>query len=120
MAYQPVYRITNKILTSVSRSEAAKEIIENSPLVPMWERKFQGQALVRSVHHSTALEGNELSIDDTEIEIKSSYILDKQGGETMLDKKRKAVQESGKNYLLILDKNYKEFLNLINLQNGKL
>jgi Fic family protein len=44
----------------------AKAIIENSPLVPAWERKFQSQALVRSVHHSTALEGNELTIDETE------------------------------------------------------
>jgi Fic family protein len=66
MGFKPEFQISNKILTSVSRSEVAKEIIENSPLVPMWERKFQGQALVRSVHHSTALEGNELSIDDTE------------------------------------------------------
>jgi len=66
MAYKPDYNISNKVLTSVARSEAAKEIIENSPMVPMWERKFQGQALVRSVHHSTALEGNELSIDDAE------------------------------------------------------
>ena len=66
MGYTPKYNISNKILLSVARSEAAKEIIENSPLVPMWERKFQGQALVRSVHHSTALEGNELSIDDAE------------------------------------------------------
>jgi len=66
MEFKPEYKINNKILVSVSKSEVAKEIIENSPLVPMWERKFQGQALVRSVHHSTALEGNELSIDDTE------------------------------------------------------
>lgn len=66
MKFEPKYQINNKILTSVAKSEVAKEIIENSPLVPMWERKFQGQALVRSVHHSTALEGNELSIDDAE------------------------------------------------------
>jgi len=66
MAFKPEYKISNKILISVAKSESAKEIIENSPLVPMWERKFQGQALVRSVHHSTALEGNELSIDDAE------------------------------------------------------
>ena len=60
MSFKPEFLISNKILSSVARCEVAKEIIENSPLVPMWERKFQGQALVRSVHHSTALEGNEL------------------------------------------------------------
>jgi Fic family protein len=66
MAYQPKFTITNSILRHVSQCEVARAIIENSPLVPAWERKFQGQALVRSVHHSTALEGNELTIDETE------------------------------------------------------
>ena len=66
MAYHAKFTITNSILRHVSQCEVAKAIIENSPLVPAWERKFQGQALVRSVHHSTALEGNELTIDEIE------------------------------------------------------
>jgi len=74
MEFKPEYKISNQILVSVAKSEVAKEIIENSPLVPMWERKFQGQALVRSVHHSTALEGNELSIDDTERIIDGEHV----------------------------------------------
>ena len=48
-------------------------------------------------------------IDDMEIEIKSSYILEKQGGEEVIDIKRKSVKRAGKYYLLILDKNYSEF-----------
>ncbi len=64
--FQPKFIINNQVLKNVSQCEVAKAIIENSPLVPAWERKFQGQALVRSVHHSTALEGNELSIDEAE------------------------------------------------------
>lgn len=64
--YQPRFTISNRILNNISQCEVAKAIIENSPLVPSWERKFQTQAIVRSVHHSTALEGNELTIDETE------------------------------------------------------
>jgi len=64
--FSPKFTITTNILHNVSQCEVAKAIIENSPLVPAWERKFQSQALVRSVHHSTALEGNELTIDETE------------------------------------------------------
>ncbi|HOY46016.1 MAG TPA: Fic family protein [Candidatus Dojkabacteria bacterium] len=64
--FYPKFTISSDILHNVSQCEVAKAIIENSPLVPAWERKFQSQALVRSVHHSTALEGNELTIDETE------------------------------------------------------
>ena len=52
-------------------------------------------------------------IDDTEIEIKSKYILEKQGGYFVIDKKRKAVESAGKKYLLILDKKYSEFEKII-------
>lgn len=48
-------------------------------------------------------------IDDIEIEIKSTYILNKQGGKKVIDIKRNAVERSDKKYLLILDKNYDEF-----------
>lgn len=48
-------------------------------------------------------------IDNVEIEIKSTYILEKQGGYDIINIKRNAVERAGKQYLLILDKNYKEF-----------
>jgi len=46
--------------------EAAKEIIENAPLVPAWEAKFREDAIVRTVHHGTHIEGNELSFSEAE------------------------------------------------------
>ena len=45
--------------------EAAKEVIENSPLVPAWEAKFREDALVRTVHHGTHIEGNELNYTES-------------------------------------------------------
>jgi len=63
--YQPKYSITNKILKNVGQVEAAKEVIENAPLVPYYEKQFKSDAVIRTVHHGTHIEGNELSLDQT-------------------------------------------------------
>ena len=60
--YRPVYTITNLMLREVGNIDAAKAIIDASPLLPAWEKRFQDDALVRAVHHGTHLEGNELNI----------------------------------------------------------
>jgi Fic family protein len=59
--YQPKYTITNKILKTVGEIEACKEVIENAPLVPYYEKQFQTEAIERTVYHGTHIEGNELS-----------------------------------------------------------
>ena len=64
--YQPQFTISNKILKTIGIIEAAKEVIENSPLVPAWEAKFREEALVRTVHHGTHIEGNDLSKNEAE------------------------------------------------------
>ena len=58
--YTPKYQITNAILKYVGVIEAAKEVIDHAPLLPYYEKKFQNEALVRSVHYGTHIEGNEL------------------------------------------------------------
>lgn len=60
--YTPKYTITNKILKNIGTIEACKEIIDHAPLLPYYERQFQQDALVRSVHHGTHIEGNELNL----------------------------------------------------------
>ncbi len=60
--YTPTFSIDNKILKNIGAIEAAKEIIENAPLLPYWEKKFQDEALVRTTHFGTHIEGNELSL----------------------------------------------------------
>ena len=52
----------------------------------------------------------DFSLNDIEIEIKSNYILKKQGGMRVLNAKRKTVESNGKKYILILNKDYSEFL----------
>ena len=63
--YSPKYSISNKILKSIGEIEAAREVIENAPLVPSFEKQFQSDAVVRTVHHGTHIEGNDLTLMQT-------------------------------------------------------
>jgi len=63
--YQPKYLISNKILRNIGAIEAAKEVIENAPLVPSFEKQFQSDAIVRTVFHGTHIEGNDLTLIQT-------------------------------------------------------
>lgn len=62
--FQPRFTITNKLLRAIGRIEAAKEVIEKAPLVPAWERQFKQEAVTRSVHFSTHIEGNALNFSE--------------------------------------------------------
>ncbi len=62
--YQPQYTITNKLLKSINRIVEAHALIVSAPLKPKWEAGLRYQALVRSVHSSTHLEGNPLTEQD--------------------------------------------------------
>ncbi len=64
--YSPKFTISSKILKNIGLIEAAREMIENAPLVPAWEAKFREEAIVRTVHHGTHIEGNELNLAEAE------------------------------------------------------
>lgn len=59
--FQPHFSITTNLLTYISRIEAAKALIDHAPLVPAWEAKFRDDALTRTVHFGTKIEGNDLT-----------------------------------------------------------
>ncbi|HKC04379.1 MAG TPA: Fic family protein [Patescibacteria group bacterium] len=63
--YQPKYLINNKILKNIGAIEASREVIENAPLVPSFEKQFQSDAQVRTIHHGTHIEGNDLTLYQT-------------------------------------------------------
>lgn len=63
--YSPRYIISNKILKNIGHIEAAKEIIEEAPLVPSFEKQFQSDAIVRTIYHGTHIEGNDLTLMQT-------------------------------------------------------
>ncbi len=63
--YAPKYLINNKILKNIGRIEACKEVVENAPLVPSFEKQFQSDAAIRTIHHGTHIEGNDLTLYQT-------------------------------------------------------
>lgn len=60
----PKYTVTNSILKNIGIVDASREVIMNAPLIPAWEAKFRKDAIERTVHHGTHLEGNRLSEDE--------------------------------------------------------
>lgn len=61
--YQPKFQINNAILANISQIEGARAIINAAPLVPAYERQFRQEAITKTVHYATKLEGNDLSFE---------------------------------------------------------
>jgi len=68
--YDPHFEITPEILKNIGVIEAARAVIENSPLIPLYERQFQEEATIRKVHFSTAIEGNYLQLEEVKLIVK--------------------------------------------------
>ncbi|OGK33402.1 hypothetical protein A3A46_02080 [Candidatus Roizmanbacteria bacterium RIFCSPLOWO2_01_FULL_37_13] len=62
--FTPIFTITNKILNNIAKIEAVEEVIRLSPLLPLWEKQFKEDAIIRSAYHGTHIEGNPLHKED--------------------------------------------------------
>jgi Fic family protein len=62
--FNPSFTITNKILKNIGQIEAAREVIMDAPLLPLWEKQFREDAIVRTAHHGTHVEGNKLGLTE--------------------------------------------------------
>jgi len=62
--YKPHYQITDKIVNHLTEIAVAREIVEKARLVPKWEISLRRDALIRSVHSSTHIEGNSLTLEE--------------------------------------------------------
>src|SRR4030042_792196 len=76
--FQPKYRISNAILKHISTTEACRQMINNAPLVPAWEKRFAEEAVVRTVHFGTHLEGNPLELEEVRQVIEGREIVAKE------------------------------------------
>jgi Fic family protein len=74
--FKPNFVITNNLLTYIARIESAKALIENSPLVPAWEAKFRDEAMTRTVHYGTKIEGNDLTKEQAQQVVRLESYLD--------------------------------------------
>ena len=61
--FKPNFRYTDKIVNNLTQIAVARELILNSPLIPKWEVTLRREAIIRSAHSSTSIEGNRLSLD---------------------------------------------------------
>jgi Fic family protein len=61
--FQPNFKYTHKIVNLLSKISAAREVILNSPLIPKWEVALRREAIIRSAHSSTHIEGNRLNLE---------------------------------------------------------
>jgi len=61
--FQPNFQYSHKIVNNLTQIAVAREVILNSPLIPKWEVTLRREAILRSAHCSTAIEGNRLSLE---------------------------------------------------------
>jgi len=60
--FKPNFRYTNKIVNDLTKISAVRELVLNSLFIPKWEVSLRRDAIIRSAHSSTAIEGNRLSL----------------------------------------------------------
>lgn len=62
--FKPHYFITDKILNHLTEIAVAREIVDKARLVPKWAVSLRRDALIHSVHSSTHIEGNSLTLEE--------------------------------------------------------
>jgi len=62
--FKPNYKITNKIVSYLTLITEARNTILNATLIPKWEVDLRKEALLKSTHASTSIEGNRLSFNE--------------------------------------------------------
>ncbi len=63
---QPRYHLTSSIARCLMDIEAARSIVERTPLSPAVTAELRRQARLRSTHYSTRIEGNRLTLAEAE------------------------------------------------------
>jgi len=61
--FKPNFKYTDRMVDLLKRIAAAREIILSSPLIPRWKVSLRKEAIIRSAHFSTSIEGNNLTLE---------------------------------------------------------
>ena len=73
--FEPKFTYTDKIVNYIAEIASAKEVISNAKIIPVYDTKLKQDALIRSSHYSTSIEGNPLNLDEVETLIKNNQKL---------------------------------------------
>jgi Fic family protein len=61
--FQPRFSITNAIANALMRIERARGFLEAATLSEQWVRAMGEQALILEAHHTTHIEGTQLTLE---------------------------------------------------------
>jgi hypothetical protein len=64
--FKPKFTITNKIAVFLTEIERARGFLEAANLSEEWIKTMQNKALVLEAHHTTHIEGTELTLKEAE------------------------------------------------------
>ena len=56
--FEPQFTYTDKIVNYIAEIASAKEVISNAKIIPLYDTQLKQEALIRSSHYSTSIEGN--------------------------------------------------------------
>ena len=63
--FRPKYRITNKVNNNLIQVERVSGFLEATKLKEDWLKEMQSQALILETHHSTHIEGTQLTLEQS-------------------------------------------------------
>lgn len=66
MIFKPKFNISNKTATALTAVERARGFLEAAVLSREWLEKMQNKALIREAHHTTHIEGTQLTFKESE------------------------------------------------------
>ena len=64
--FNPIFTITNRMTSAITRIERARGFLEAARLSDDWVRDMGNQALIKEAHHTTHIEGTRLTLDQAE------------------------------------------------------
>ena len=64
--FEPQFTYTEKIVNYIAKIASAREVISNAKIIPLYDTKLKQDALIRSSHYSTSIEGNPLNLEEVE------------------------------------------------------
>ena len=62
--FEPKFTYTDKIVNYIAEIASAKEVINNSKIITLYDTQLKQDALIKSSHYSTSIEGNPLKLDE--------------------------------------------------------
>ena len=71
--FSPIFNYNNNILNNISKIEFSRGIVTQASLIPELDSTLKKKAYIQSVHASTAIDGNVLTLDEVVKQLNGSH-----------------------------------------------